>query len=98
MPRLMRTYPQATRVVEEAARTGERGGVVRTWLGRTSTPPPASWQEAQAAASQPGASAAVAARARQSARDWGRVTRHFVVQGTAAGVARSEERRAGGGG
>ncbi len=87
MPRLMRTYPRATAVVEDAARTGERGGVVRTWLGRTSTPPPASWQESQATASQPGASATTEARARQQARDWGRFTRNFVVQGTAAELA-----------
>lgn len=87
MPRLMRAYPRATAVVEEAARIGERGGIVRTWLGRTATPPPASWREAQAAASQPGATAAVEARARQQARDWGRFTRNFVVQGTAAELA-----------
>lgn len=87
MPRLMRAYPRATAVVEEAARTGERGGVVRTWLGRTSAPPPPSWQQAQSAASQPGASPAIEARARQQARDWGRFTRNFVVQGTAAELA-----------
>jgi len=28
-------YPQAWAVVEEAARTGETGGLVRSWLGRT---------------------------------------------------------------
>ena len=87
MPRLLRTYPRATGVVEEAARTGERGGVVHTWLGRSSVPPPASWQETQAAASQPGATPAAEARARQQARDWGRFTRNFVVQGTAAELA-----------
>ena len=87
MPRLLRTYPRATHVVEEAARTGERGGVVHTWLGRFSVPPPESWQAAQAAASQPGATPAVEAKARQQARDWGRFTRNFVVQGTAAELA-----------
>ena len=87
MPRLMRTYPRATGIVEEAARTGERGGVVHTWLGRFSVPPPESWQAAQAAASQPGATPAVEAKARQQARDWGRFTRNFVVQGTAAELA-----------
>nr|WP_246464941.1 bifunctional 3'-5' exonuclease/DNA polymerase [Ruania alkalisoli] len=84
MPRLMRAYPRATGVVEQAARTGEAGGTVRTWLGRTSPPPPAAWHERQAAASQPDATDAVERRARQSARDWGRFTRNFVVQGTAA--------------
>ncbi|UFU07745.1 bifunctional 3'-5' exonuclease/DNA polymerase [Ruania halotolerans] len=84
MPRLMRAYPRATGVVEQAARTGEHGGTVRTWLGRTSPPPPPSWHERQAAASQPEATDAVERRARQGARDWGRFTRNFVVQGTAA--------------
>ncbi|SEE32862.1 DNA polymerase-1 [Ruania alba] len=84
MPRLMRAYPRATGVVEQAARTGEQGGTVRTWLGRTSPPPPESWHERQAAASQPEATDAVERRARQGARDWGRFTRNFVVQGTAA--------------
>lgn len=87
MPRLSRAYPRATAVVERAAREGERGGVVHTWLGRTSAPPPRSWHDAQEAASQPGASSAVEARARARARDWGRFTRNFVVQGTAAELA-----------
>lgn len=29
------SYPRALSLVEEAARTGENGGLVRTWLGRT---------------------------------------------------------------
>ena len=40
MPRLLRTYPAATGWVESAARAGERGEVVTTWLGRSSPPPP----------------------------------------------------------
>ncbi|GAA4285845.1 bifunctional 3'-5' exonuclease/DNA polymerase [Georgenia daeguensis] len=84
MPRLVRAYPRATAVVEGAARTGERGGVVSTWLGRTSPPPPAPWHEAQRRASEPDATDADTRRARQLARDWGRFTRNFVVQGTAA--------------
>src|SRR5699024_10062897 len=87
VPRLLRAYPRATAVGERAAREGERGGRVHTGLGRTSAPPPRSWQDAQEAASQPGASSAVEARARARARDWGRFTRNFVVQGTAAELA-----------
>ncbi|GAA4537999.1 bifunctional 3'-5' exonuclease/DNA polymerase [Pseudonocardia xishanensis] len=32
---LRRRFPAAVAVVEDAARTGEEGGLVRTWLGRT---------------------------------------------------------------
>jgi DNA polymerase-1 len=84
MPRLLRSYPQATGWVEEAARAGERGEVVTTWLGRSSPPPPQAWREVQRRASLPEATAADQRRARSQARDWGRFTRNFVVQGTAA--------------
>ena len=84
MPRLLRTFPAATGLVEEAARAGERGEVVTTWLGRSSPPPPQTWQEVQRRASLPEATAAEQRRARSQARDWGRFTRNFVVQGTAA--------------
>ena len=55
-----------------------------TWLGRTSPAPPAFWREAQAAAQHPEASPAAGRRAHSAAREWGRFTRNFVVQGTAA--------------
>lgn len=84
MPRLLRTFPVATAVVEEAARAGERGEVVSTWLGRSSPRPPESWHEVQRRASLPEATAADQRRARAQARDQGRFTRNFVVQGTAA--------------
>lgn len=84
MPRLQRTYPRATRVVEEAARSGERGDVVRTWLGRTSPAPPPQWHRVQRRASEGDADDADRRRAGAVARDWGRFTRNFVVQGTAA--------------
>lgn len=84
MPKLLRTYPAATAQVEEAARVGERGGQVTTWLGRTSPLPPESWQQVQRRASLPEATAADQRRARSEARDRGRFTRNFVVQGTAA--------------
>ena len=84
MPRLLRAYPKATNAVEQAARAGERGEVVRTWLGRTSPLPSATWHEVQGRASQPDAEPTDQRLARQQARDWGRFTRNFVVQGTAA--------------
>ncbi|WP_141494150.1 bifunctional 3'-5' exonuclease/DNA polymerase [Kytococcus schroeteri] len=84
MPRLRRAYPRAIGLVDAAAAAGERGEAVSTWLGRTSPPPPRRWHRAQEAAQQPGASAEVERRARSMAREWGRFTRNFVVQGTAA--------------
>ena len=84
MPQLQRAYPRAIGVVESAARAGERGDQVRPWLGRTSPPPSSWWREAQEAAQQPGSGPTAERRARQAARDWGRFTRNFVVQGTAA--------------
>jgi DNA polymerase-1 len=84
MPRLRRTFPRAMRLVDEAARTGEDGGVVTTWLGRSSPGPAATWLDAQSQASEAAASDADRTRARRWARDRGRFTRNFVVQGTAA--------------
>src|SRR5690606_27527732 len=68
---------------------GETGGVVSTWLGRSSPRPDAQWFETQARASVDGATDAHASRARQSAKAWGRFTRNFIVQGTAAEWAMS---------
>ncbi|HET6212603.1 MAG TPA: bifunctional 3'-5' exonuclease/DNA polymerase [Micromonosporaceae bacterium] len=67
---LRQFYPTAWEHVEQAARTGESGGLVRSWLGRTCPPPSVSWwaHDGEAAA----------ARAR------GRFTRNFVIQATAA--------------
>ncbi len=84
MPRLTQAFPQAIALVEEAARTGERGDVVSTWLGRSSPRPSATWQAAREAAGSEGADPADVRAARQRARDWGRFARNFVVQGTAA--------------
>lgn len=72
VPNLRRAYPRAMRVVDEAAATGERGGLVRTWLGRTSPPMP---QGPEGMADRD-----VISRERA----WGRFTRNFVVQGSAA--------------
>lgn len=82
LPRLARAYPRAMGVVESAARAGERGEQVATWLGRTSPVPPEVWQQAQSGAR--GSDADAERRARRASRGWGRFTRNFVVQGTAA--------------
>jgi DNA polymerase-1 len=84
MPQLTRAYPRAVGLVEQAARAGERGEVVSTWLGRTSPAPDAEWQAARQAAVTEGADAEEVRAARRRGRDWGRFTRNFVVQGTAA--------------
>ncbi|WP_456285531.1 bifunctional 3'-5' exonuclease/DNA polymerase [Microbacterium sp. JZ70] len=84
VPRLRKVFPAAMALVDAAARTGEDGGVVRTWLGRTSPAPDPAWVQQQARASGSDASAADETRARRAARDRGRFTRNFVVQGTAA--------------
>lgn len=84
VPRLRRTYPRAMGLVDEAARTGETGGTVSTWLGRTSPRPEAEGSRARDRAGEAAASEPDAAAARRSARDRGRFTRNFIVQGTAA--------------
>ncbi|RMI13480.1 bifunctional 3'-5' exonuclease/DNA polymerase [Cellulomonas triticagri] len=84
MPQLARAYPRAVALVEEAARAGERGEQVTTWLGRSSPLPGAAWLAARQAASAEGAAPEDARDARRRSRDWGRFTRNFVVQGTAA--------------
>jgi DNA polymerase-1 len=68
---LSKRYPQAFGLVEDAARAGERGEVVRTLLGRGAPP------LGETPAVDP------AARLRDR-RAYGRFTRNFVVQGTGA--------------
>jgi DNA polymerase-1 len=84
MPQLARAYPKAIGMVEDAARAGERGEIVTTRLGRSSPPPGATWRDLQQAAYGEEGSLAAAERARSYARSWGRFTRNFIVQGTAA--------------
>lgn len=79
MPQLTRTFPAAIGVLERAARIGEDGGVVGTWLGRCSPAASERWLTGQRATS-----AEKQRRADSSARTRGRFTRNFVVQGTAA--------------
>src|SRR5690606_34704961 len=84
MPALTRAFPKAISLVESAARAGERGEKVTTRLGRSSPVPSQEWQETQSVASAEGATEAQRSRARSEARSWGRFTRNFIVQGTAA--------------
>ncbi|MEV6300744.1 bifunctional 3'-5' exonuclease/DNA polymerase [Actinoplanes sp. NPDC051861] len=73
---LRRHYPVAFDYVEAAARTGEAGGLVRSWLGRTC--PPSSSALRDAGLDPPDEVAPPPGRAR------GRFTRNFVIQATAA--------------
>lgn len=76
-PRIERAFPRAMAYVEAAARAGEAGETVSTWLGRTSPPGrDAGYDETVSDDDR--------ARARSDGRAWGRFTRNFVVQGTAA--------------
>ncbi|WP_132155684.1 bifunctional 3'-5' exonuclease/DNA polymerase [Kribbella antiqua] len=77
---LRKRFPQAVQYVDDAARAGEEGRLVRTWLGRTC--PPAGTPLDAALLEGPGADdLQVDAR---HARARGRFTRNFVVQGSAA--------------
>ncbi|GAA1082334.1 bifunctional 3'-5' exonuclease/DNA polymerase [Nocardiopsis composta] len=72
---LRRAYPRAIGFLDRAAEEGERGGLVRSWLGRTCPPPSPGWRNTVAEGG-PGAGGA--------ARSRGRFTRNFTVQATAA--------------
>ncbi|KOT63194.1 bifunctional 3'-5' exonuclease/DNA polymerase [Streptomyces rimosus] len=80
MADLRRRYPDAVEYVDTAARAGEEGRLVRTWLGRTCPPasvaPPDEAGLPQEEAPAYGSTAGARAR--------GRFTRNFVVQGSAA--------------
>ncbi|MDG9701599.1 bifunctional 3'-5' exonuclease/DNA polymerase [Streptomyces sp. DH37] len=78
---LRRRYPAAVAYVDEAARAGEEGRLVRTWLGRTC--PPAAARDADAGDGGVGPPEADAADG-GAARARGRFTRNFVVQGSGA--------------
>ncbi|WP_107655687.1 bifunctional 3'-5' exonuclease/DNA polymerase [Nocardia suismassiliense] len=78
MAELRRRYPAAVAYVDEAARAGEEGRLVRTWLGRTCPPVSAADQADLPQEEVRGYGSTAAARAR------GRFTRNFVVQGSAA--------------
>lgn len=70
---LRQRFPDAYNYVEAAARAGERGELVRSLLGRTSTPVSAEWRDR-----------ITTEAGRSEAASRGRFTRNFVVQATAA--------------
>jgi len=80
---LRQRYPTAFEFVEAAARTGEAGGLVRSWLGRTCPPAAAAWRDAGLDPPEEAGSAEVP-QGGASGRARGRFTRNFVVQATAA--------------
>jgi len=79
MAELRRRYPAAVAYVDDAARAGEEGRLVRTWLGRTC--PPVLESDARA---DPEPEQSNGFRSTSAARARGRFTRNFVVQGSAA--------------
>lgn len=76
---MRRRFPAALALVEAAARTGEAGGVVRSRLGRTSPAPSAQRLLDEGADPADGAEPD-----RRAARSWGRFTRNFLIQASAA--------------
>ncbi|MEW2634762.1 bifunctional 3'-5' exonuclease/DNA polymerase [Streptomyces sp. NPDC048389] len=88
---LRRRFPRAVAYVDDAAKAGEEGRLVRTWLGRTS-PRAVGAEDGEeagipqepletAASVDPGFTPGYAS---PNARARGRFTRNFVVQGSAA--------------
>nr|WP_239158544.1 bifunctional 3'-5' exonuclease/DNA polymerase [Actinoplanes humidus] len=80
---LRKHYPTAFEYVEAAARTGEAGGLVRSWLGRTCPPSSTAWRDAGLDPPEESGSAEVP-QGGASGRARGRFTRNFVIQATAA--------------
>ncbi|GHH39618.1 bifunctional 3'-5' exonuclease/DNA polymerase [Streptomyces candidus] len=88
---MRRRFPRAVQYVDDAAREGEEGRLVRTWLGRTCPPAPGSGDDDEAGIPQergagptPGEDEFTPGYASRNARARGRFTRNFVVQGSAA--------------
>ncbi|MEW1600825.1 bifunctional 3'-5' exonuclease/DNA polymerase [Streptomyces sp. NPDC093808] len=89
---LRRRFPRAVAYVDEAARAGEEGRLVRTWLGRTCPPAVRPADEAAEEAGIPVAQDEPDPETRPwgpghastDARARGRFARNFVVQGSAA--------------
>ncbi|GGT12291.1 MULTISPECIES: bifunctional 3'-5' exonuclease/DNA polymerase [Streptomyces] len=77
---LRRRFPRAVAYVDDAARAGEEGRLVRTWLGRT-CPPATEDDTGEAGLPQDDPSRPAATT---GARARGRFARNFVVQGSAA--------------
>ncbi|MFI9345461.1 bifunctional 3'-5' exonuclease/DNA polymerase [Streptomyces sp. NPDC052773] len=87
---LRRRFPKAVAYVDDAARAGEEGRLVRTWLGRTCPPAAQAGEDPAEEAGIPAADedgddrAWVPGYASTNARARGRFARNFVVQGSAA--------------
>ncbi|MEU8529714.1 bifunctional 3'-5' exonuclease/DNA polymerase [Streptomyces sp. NPDC048629] len=89
---LRRRFPRAVAYVDDAAKAGEEGRLVRTWLGRTSPRAAGAGDAEEAGIPQEGGEgepaggdgAFVPGYASGDARARGRFTRNFVVQGSAA--------------
>ncbi|WP_409058899.1 bifunctional 3'-5' exonuclease/DNA polymerase [Streptomyces sp. SYP-A7185] len=95
---LRRRFPAAVAYVDDAAKAGEEGRLVRTWLGRTSPPVAGAEdfdeagipQEEPAPSPDPSSSSSSSdgeftpGYASSNTRARGRFTRNFVVQGSAA--------------
>ncbi|WSJ86379.1 bifunctional 3'-5' exonuclease/DNA polymerase [Streptomyces sp. NBC_01304] len=92
---LRRRFPRAVAYVDDAARAGEEGRLVRTWLGRTCPPAPGAGAQEEAGIPQEEAANPAGSVDRES-EEWlpgyasppgrarGRFTRNFVVQGSAS--------------
>lgn len=82
---LRRRFPLAVAYVDDAARAGEEGRLVRTWLGRTSPPPAEAPEEGgEAGIPQDRDDGRPPSHGSTNTRARGRFTRNFVVQGSAA--------------
>ncbi|MET0233724.1 MAG: bifunctional 3'-5' exonuclease/DNA polymerase [Kibdelosporangium sp.] len=78
---LRKRFPQAVGHVEQAAQAGELGRMVRSRLGRTSPLPSERWRTLM---ERTDGTEEEMRKSRQASRDWGRFTRNFVVQASAA--------------
>ncbi|MFF3326618.1 bifunctional 3'-5' exonuclease/DNA polymerase [Streptomyces sp. NPDC002889] len=87
---LRRRFPRAVAYVDDAAKAGEEGRLVRTWLGRTSPRAAGAGDDGEAGIPQeseeqpPEEGEFTPGYASTNARARGRFTRNFVVQGSAA--------------
>ncbi|MDX2784399.1 bifunctional 3'-5' exonuclease/DNA polymerase, partial [Streptomyces caniscabiei] len=93
---LRRRFPRAVSYVDDAARAGEEGRLVRTWLGRTCPPAAGASDAAGEEAGLPQDDGDPDTRERGQGDEWvpgyastnsrarGRFARNFVVQGSAA--------------
>ncbi|MGW1722273.1 bifunctional 3'-5' exonuclease/DNA polymerase [Streptomyces sp. NPDC002306] len=89
---LRRRFPKAVAYVDDAARAGEEGRLVRTWLGRTCPPAAGAGDDGAEEAGMPQEDPAgqpveqgwMPGHASTDARARGRFARNFVVQGSAA--------------